>query len=339
MRHYRSCDRVRSKLLAPGLVSTALLVGTSVWAQDGAANKAAAEALYQQGQELMTQAKYDEACEKFRSSQQLDAGLGTLLHLADCYEQLGRTASAWATFEEAASIAASRGETNRYEIARARATALKPQLSYVVIRSKEPLPKGAVVQRDGSPLPQALWGVPVPNDPGEVTVRVLAEGYVTKEVKVIVAKATVDPIEVTLPGLEPIQTPSADTPELASPALAPPPVRATDGAFDHRASNLPTWGLVVGGAGVVALGVSLIFTIMGNADHEASLNDCSDSNENSCGPTGVQRRNDALTKLGVATGLGIGGAVALGAGVLLYVSAPDEHATPAAIGVGYQGVW
>ncbi len=59
--------------LIPVLTVGALLVGTPAFAQESAPNKAAAEALYQQGQDLMTQAKYEEACDKFRSSQQLDA--------------------------------------------------------------------------------------------------------------------------------------------------------------------------------------------------------------------------------------------------------------------------
>ena len=39
------------------------------------ADKAAAEALFQAGRDLMTQGKYDEACAKFEGSQKLDAVL------------------------------------------------------------------------------------------------------------------------------------------------------------------------------------------------------------------------------------------------------------------------
>lgn len=340
MGYRHTYHRIICRLCVPVLASAALCAVTPAFAQDGAANKAAAEALYQQGQELMAQAKYEEACDKFRSSQQMDAGLGTLLYLADCYEKLGRTASAWATFEEASSIAASRGEATRYEIARGRASSLKPLLSYIVIRSAEPLPKGAVVKRDGSILPESLWGVPIPNDPGDVVINVEADGYASKNVKVVVGKAVPTPVEVMLPALERLPPTEPAAVEPASPEPAKVTVSAADVTTREPDSNLETWGLVVGGVGVAALGVSLLLTIMGNADHEDSLANCSDLDENACGPTGVKLRKDALSKLGIATGFGIGGAVALGGGILLYVAAPtQESATPTAAGLGYRGVW
>src|SRR5690606_16859153 len=120
-----------------------LMLGGQALAQGTPADKAAAEALFQQGQRLLDAQRVEEACEKFRASQQLDAGLGTMLYLADCYEQAGRTASAWAVFKEAASVAASRGETSREEIARVRAEALEARLSHVIIRTPQPLPSAA----------------------------------------------------------------------------------------------------------------------------------------------------------------------------------------------------
>jgi hypothetical protein len=62
-------------------------------------NRAAAEALFNQGRDLMTAGKFTEACPKFEASQQLDPGLGTMLNLAECYEKTGRSSgggqSAW----------------------------------------------------------------------------------------------------------------------------------------------------------------------------------------------------------------------------------------------------
>src|SRR6185437_15434982 len=69
-----------------------------------ASDKAAAEALFDAAKKLYADKKYAEACTRFDASEKLDRGIGTLLYLADCYEHVGRTASAWATFREAESL-------------------------------------------------------------------------------------------------------------------------------------------------------------------------------------------------------------------------------------------
>src|SRR5690348_1000013 len=74
-----------------------------------ASQKATAEALFEEGRKLMAEGKVAEACPKFADSEQLDASSSTLLNLASCYEKLGRTASAWATYREAASLANANG--------------------------------------------------------------------------------------------------------------------------------------------------------------------------------------------------------------------------------------
>ena len=80
---------------------TLLLGSNSAAAEVSSSQRATAEALFQQAAQLMDQKRFSEACEKFAASQELDSGLGTMLYLADCYEQAGRTASAWALFREA----------------------------------------------------------------------------------------------------------------------------------------------------------------------------------------------------------------------------------------------
>ena len=87
------------------------------------ADKAAAQSLFDEGRKLMSAGKYADACPKLAESQKLDPGVGTQFHLADCYEKLGQTASAWAGFLEAASAAKSMGQADREKVARERAAA------------------------------------------------------------------------------------------------------------------------------------------------------------------------------------------------------------------------
>ena len=76
-------------------------------------DKATAEALFAEGRRLMSSGDYKTACPKFAASQKLDPGLGTSLNLADCYEKLGKTASAWAEFRDAAAAAHRVGSKER----------------------------------------------------------------------------------------------------------------------------------------------------------------------------------------------------------------------------------
>ena len=83
----------------------------------GANNRAAAEALFNEGRSLVAGGHYSDACPKFEASQQLDPGLGTLLNLAECYEKLGKTASAWAEYREAIPLARASGSKVRQDLA------------------------------------------------------------------------------------------------------------------------------------------------------------------------------------------------------------------------------
>src|SRR5580692_5602780 len=82
-----------------------------------------ADALFNAGRSLLEAGEYSDACPKFAESQKLAPGLGVTLYLADCYERVGRTASALAEFRRAIVIAAARGD-RRQSIAEERAANL-----------------------------------------------------------------------------------------------------------------------------------------------------------------------------------------------------------------------
>src|SRR6187431_1087071 len=114
----------RLTLLTPAL-GLALYAGSAA-AQASASDKAAAEALFDQGVRLMKQNGFAEACPKLEESYRIDPAVGTLLYLGECYERVGKTASAWATFREAASLATNSGQPDRARVAAARAQELEP---------------------------------------------------------------------------------------------------------------------------------------------------------------------------------------------------------------------
>src|SRR5438552_13565446 len=110
--------------------------------------KVAAEALFDEGRRLMAEGKAAEACPKFADSQRIDPSPGTLLNLASCYEKVDRPASAWATYREAASLAASTGRQDLVATAQRHADALSPKLARLSVSAASP-PAGLAVALDG----------------------------------------------------------------------------------------------------------------------------------------------------------------------------------------------
>jgi hypothetical protein len=143
------------------LAWVALLCTTSVRADVSPADKAAAEALFDRGLTLLRSGKYAEACTRLEESQAIDRGIGTMLYLADCYEKLGRTASAWAMFREASSLAAAAGQAERADAGKRRAAQLEPRLSTlnVQVPSESRVP-GLEVLHDGRSVPEGIWASP-----------------------------------------------------------------------------------------------------------------------------------------------------------------------------------
>src|SRR4051812_5694810 len=100
-------------------------------------NRAAADALFEQGKRLLASGETDTACAALAESQRLAPRPGTLLNLALCHEAQGRTATAAGEFRRAESFAREAGAANpslanqRERLASAHAAALEPILDHL----------------------------------------------------------------------------------------------------------------------------------------------------------------------------------------------------------------
>jgi hypothetical protein len=302
-----------------GITTLAVCLGlgaaSPLAAEPSAANKAAAEALYQQGAELFEQGDLAPACEHFDASQDLDPGLGTMLRLADCLDRLGKTASAWALFGEAATLAAERGDAERETIASERARDLEQRLSKVWLTSAAAAPPaGLTVELNGSAVPLTSLGVSLPLDPGPVEVVARAEGYqpFTGAFEVPEGPAHTS---FEIPELERVPPPK---PVPRREPLVVAPARRPEPDFSLR-----TAGIVGAGAGLVGIATGAIFAYRALELKSDSLEACSANNEDRCGRKGYDLRNESLTAADAATvSFGVGGALLLG-GVALIVLAPS----------------
>jgi hypothetical protein len=302
------------------VVCAALLAAAPAAAQD-----AAAEALFNQGRELMKEKKFAEACEKFQGSHELDPSVGALLNLADCREQNGQIASAWATFREAASLARQRNDKKREQTALDKAKKLESRLSYLVIEvPAEARVDGMILMRNGEPVVSALWDEKVPVDPGKYVIRVEAPGYQPAEIEVNVESRGGE-ARAHVPALEPAPRtaedpgpgqPSGDQPEGTPSLTAEAP--ATD-------TGMPTGRKIAIGAGalgVVSLATGVVFGLRASSQWDDAKAECVDGNVNNCSPRGVALEKDARSSATLATvGVGVGVA-ALAAGAVLWFLNP-----------------
>lgn len=236
-------------------------------ADSTAEQAAAAELLFTEALTLMEQRRFPEACAKLELSLRLDAGTGTRMNLALCYEETGRLASAWSQFRLVIGEARTAGRADRVKSAQEHADAIAPRLSYLDVSLAPPARvSGVRVSVDGVPRDDRLLGVPLPVDPGEHTVEVAAPG---KRPFRSVASVPAKPgrVTVTVERLE-------DAPAQTSPpkhAPPPPPAAAPRARDEERTSGSRAVGWLGVGVGAAAVGVGAVFGVLAVNENDRSL--------------------------------------------------------------------
>ena len=304
---------MKRSLLLLALIASVSFVPAAARAQN-AAEQAEARTLFDEGVHLFQQGSYAEACGKLEASYHLFAGIGTRGKLAECYEKIGRTASAWAMYQEVAALAGKAGDERREEVAKERAAALLPNLSRltVVLPAASDVP-GLVVKRGTEVVERAAMGSAVAVDPGKITFTVSAPSYLEKT-----AEVTVSPKEqatFTVPTLVPAPAPPAPPPE---------PV-ATSRAESSAISRGGTWqrpaGIAVAAAGVVTAAVGAVLALTAKSSYDGAFNngDCARSTLQ-CNASGQSQTDGARSQANVGGVLvGVGAVLAAGGGVLFFL--------------------
>jgi hypothetical protein len=315
-----------SLAVAPTLViASTLLVAPEVWAQSS--NDAAARALFAEGRKLSSEGKWQEACAKFEESLRLVPGTGTRFNLADCWEHVGRTASAWSAFLDVVAEAKAAGQADREKASRERADALAPKVPKLVIQVMAPEP-GLSVQRNGVAVGEGSWGSALPVDPGTVTVQASAPGKKAFSQEVVAAAGAT--ITVQVPALE---ADAAGDPSAAPPA--PPPAADVASSAEPTSDGLGTQktiALVVGGVGVVGVAVGTIFFFQFNSKNDDAKAVCPSGVD--CEPGSAARHEELVDEAKSArtltyVGWGLGAAALGGAAVLYFTAPPGENSQTA----------
>jgi hypothetical protein len=282
------------------------LVAASLHAQSLTQNKAMAEVLFREATELAAKGQHVQACERFEGSQRYDAALGTILHLADCYDRVGRTASAWVWFVEARDQARASNQNEREQIASRRVADLERRLSTIRIDvGPEARLPGLTVEMNGAAVPATSFGVPIPVDPGRSYVLARAPGHATWT-RVLYLEPGPDRRIVDLP-----------------PLSRPAPTQKSSDETARARSGPPRWvGFALGGGGLLGLGAATVFGIRAHDLDRQSRDECRSSDGNACNAQGKSLRDRAFGAANAATVAAVAGGALLAAGVTWVVLVP-----------------
>lgn len=141
----------------------------------GQGDRAAADSLARVGKGLIELGRYDEACAKLEQSLEAYALGDAALLLGECYERLGKLASSWAAYRQAAARYRASRDAKR-EVALTRARQLEPKVPKLTLLTAQRLP-GLRIVRDDTEFGVGVLGVPLAVDPGAHRLEVRAHGY------------------------------------------------------------------------------------------------------------------------------------------------------------------
>ena len=251
---------MRKSALVRSLVPLSLLACAFAYASPAyAADAAAAEALFNQGQKLFADGHVHEACEKFSEAYDADqTALGALISLARCHEKEGKTASAWGEYKTVETLAARGNQKEREQFAHDEAAKLEPTLHKLVLNVKFPV-DGIEVTRNQTKVGPGQWGSEVPVDPGDVLIKATAPSKKDWSQTVRLAPG---------PGVDHFDIPKLEDAPVAAGAHGQDTVIVTSNGFGTG----KIIGLVLAGAGLVAAGVGVAFQLV-------ALSQDSDSNK------------------------------------------------------------
>jgi hypothetical protein len=281
---------------------------TPAEAQTSSENAAAAQALFDQAKALMSAGKYAEACPKLAESDRLDHGMATQFRLAQCYEQIGRIASAWSLYVGVADEAKQAGNPDREAVARRAADALRPRLPMLTIVVAEDVARISrlEIKRNGSLVGRGAWNVSVPVDPGELTIEAAGSRKKPWQGKVVAKEGKA--VRIEIPALEDGPESMTSTPEDAG----------------STGSGQRTGAIIAGSIGVAGVVIGSIYGARTFSKWDDTLSHCQNGDVMRCDAEASGLHDEAVTSGTVSTiGFVVGG-VGLAAAAVLWFTAPSS---------------
>lgn len=274
-----------------------------------------AERLFREGQKLLEERRFGEACPKFEAAYAKDHSLGTLINLAFCHKEQGSTWYAWLEFREAEVKATELNRTDRRDFAHQRLAELEKGLPKLVIDNPKKLPLTDVLVEDRK-VWEAERGAVFAAEVGERRFTFKARGKKPAATLITVAKG--DKVQhVAVPDMEDGVEPA---PAAATPASEPGKPDAAGAATSAGSSS----GGMQRTLGWVALGVGGVAALIGSIEGISTFSSPCHSGK-ACTPEERDSANGTATIADVSFVVAL---LAAGGGVYLLVTAPPS--TPSA---------
>lgn len=277
--------------------------------------KTEAQELFQQGRTAVEAGDCPRAVPLFARSQAVYPARGTLFNLAQCELNVGRLASAQAHFKELLGLLPMADE--RADVARQRLAELAPRVPKLLVELAPGTPAPSRLLLDQAPLSTTSLGSELGLDPGDHTLAATWADGKPVEFRVSLPEGTSRSLRIAPPAPPPVLPPTATpiVPATPQPGAEPAPAPAS--------TTRRTLALVTGGVGVAIVGASLVtgaLAIGTQGDLEAA---CPDPSK--CDDDGLNLASRGETLTTVATVLGAVGLAGLGAGAVLYWTAPKGN--------------
>jgi hypothetical protein len=296
--------------------------------------------LFREANALADHGDFAGACPRFDESNKLDPGIGTEFNLADCYEHLGKTATALALFRDVEKIAGMAGKAERQNNARKRADGLEAVVGRIrVTVSAGGDAPGLELLCDDKAIDPAEFAHGLPVDAGSHVV--IARAPLRVPWSQTVSVQDHESHNVTVPVLAAAgQAPAsviAPAPVIATPpaVIAPPKRRHPPSAPlpPPPPSTQKTAGYVLSAVGLAGIALGSATGILAIVEHGNYTTACGPSGASArcINPNGVSESDTAVAAGNVSTASFIVGGIALVAGVVLWATAPStsDHTTGA----------
>lgn len=287
--------------------------------------------------------QYEKAIDQFTRAEQLVHAPPHLLYLARAQAKLGKLVAAHETYlkitRETLKPNAPKAFSDAQGFAESELAAVDARLPYVTVTLQGAPADGVSVDMDGTLLPAAMIGIPLPLDPGQHVFKATGSA-ISEPVTVRIAEAAKQSIVLkarpvaAAPAVTPVAPLSAGT----GATNEPPP----DDAGSHGTSGLRVASYVSFGVGAIGLGLGTVFLLKAKStDEEAGkLFDQCSAASNGTGECGALRddyeakNSDAKSQRSIGITSMIAGGVGVAAGVTFLIldasksSSSARHTAP-----------